>query len=156
MSGLDLQERLVIMAPDLPARIMTGYADVPTAIRAMRNGAFDFIEKPFNGPDTLESIERALAEAKHRRDRRFASRQALSSFERLSAREREIAELVVAGQPTKQIAYRLRLSPKTVEHHRSNIMYKLGADGVVDLVRIYMSAELAGQVAPGATWACVS
>jgi FixJ family two-component response regulator len=135
MSGLELQEKLQQMDAMLPVIILTGHADVPMAVRAMRSGAFDFIEKPCNDQVLVERIQQAIAFDSNSRidDQRLQDIKARLAT--LSEREREVLELVVAGMLNKEMAKALSLSIKTVEVHRAHVMEKMGVKCLADLVR---------------------
>lgn len=142
MSGLALQEALSERGVRLPVIFMTAHADVPMAVRAMRGGALDFIEKPFDDGALLERLHRALElEAAERREV-FERRRIEARLSSLSPREREVLELVVEGLRNKQIASRLNLSIKTIELHRSRLMEKMEAGNVADLVRMATQARV--------------
>lgn len=137
MDGLTLQERLVAAYPGLSVIVMTGHADVPLAVRAMKAGAVDFIEKPFPAPAMVDAIERALSESARRREPAGPQpnaeiRERLAS---LTPREREVLDGLVAGLPNKTIAYDLGISPRTVEIHRARVMEKMRARSLSELVR---------------------
>ncbi len=136
MSGLDLQKALKAEEILLPVIIMTGHADVDMAISAMKDGAFDFIQKPINDQKMLECIQRAvessLADRNSQAERAVLGR----NMSRLTPREKEVLEQVVAGEPNKRIAYNLKLSEKTIEFHRSNLMVKMQAKSVAELVKL--------------------
>lgn len=137
IDGLELLRRLKASGSTLPVVVMTGHADVPLAVAAMKAGALDFIEKPFGDDTLLAAIQAALA----RRDQ--AGAQAGQVRERLNAltpREREVLDGLVAGHPNKTIAYDLGLSPRTVEVHRANVMTKMGASSLSELVRLTLQA----------------
>jgi len=140
MNGLDLQERLVVLNNTMPLIMVTGHADVPMAIRAMKAGAFDFIEKPFSDEEILNSIKRALEEQDQASRARVEHKEVYERFQTLTPREREVMELVVDGKANKVIAAELDVSTKTVEVHRSRIMLKMKARSISALVRqaIYM------------------
>lgn len=142
MSGLELHARLAEKSNSLPVLIITGHGDVPMAVRAMKNGAFDFLEKPFNDQALLERIQQAIAHDRKRREavQRDADYQA--RLQSLSARERQVLNLVVQARLNKQIAATLDLSEKTVESHRANVMRKLGVTTVVELVRLVMEHQM--------------
>ena len=135
MSGLDLQKQMQEQGHHIPIIFMTGHGDIPMATRAMKAGAFDFIEKPFQGQVLLARIREAL-ERDARELRRQAQRsEAAARLARLSPREREILERVAAGQYNKVIAAELGISLSTVEIHRKRVMEKLEADSLSDLIR---------------------
>lgn len=136
MSGLALQERLATDEIALPILIVTGYGDVPVAVRAMRKGAFDFIEKPFSGQILIDRIEAALAEDARRRRTRMTREEVRRRRGTLTPRERQVMDLVVQGKPNKLVGSALQLSPKTVEVHRANVMRKMGAGSLAELVRM--------------------
>ncbi len=140
MSGLELQEQLNADGISIPVVFITAHADVPMAVRALRRGAADFIEKPFNDQQLLDCIL-AVIDHSTRAHRRIAETTMLKDrLNSLSERERQIIELVVAGEPNKAIASILAVSTKTVEAHRANLMRKMGARSLAELVRIFVSA----------------
>lgn len=142
MSGIELHEQLRASRIAIPVIILTAHADVPMAVRAMRAGAFDFIEKPCNDQVLLDRIHQAIerdADARLDRDRADDIQQRL---EKLSPRERQVLELVVAGFANKQVAGMLELSIKTVEVHRGHVMSKMQAASLADLVRMAMLAGI--------------
>lgn len=144
MSGLALQETLNERGIRIPVVFMTAHADVPMAVRAMRAGALDFIEKPFSDEVLLDRLHRALElEAAQRREARHRQR-IEARLAQLSPRERTVLELVVEGLLNKQIAARLNLSIKTVELHRSRLMEKMEAGNVAELVRMATQVEVSG------------
>ena len=136
MSGLELQERLEAEGVTLPVIVVSGYGDVPTAVRVMKQGAVDFIEKPFSDQAMLDriqaSIERDLAARRAEAERASAR----GNRDSLTRREAEVMDLVIAGKSNKEIARDLAISPKTVEVHRANVMKKMQADSLADLVRL--------------------
>ena len=145
MSGLELQDRLIERNSPLPIAFITGHGDVPLAVDTMKKGALDFIQKPFNEQQLVPLVERMLeqARANFAEHQQAASRDALLS--KLTGREAQVLERIVAGRLNKQIADDLGISIKTVEAHRANIMEKLGATTVADLLKIAL-----GQNAPKA------
>lgn len=139
MSGLELQEQLVARGANLPILFITGHGDVPMAVATMKKGAVDFIEKPFNDSDLRASVERMLAAAETEGESRRRDRERDTLLSRLTARERQVLDCIVAGRLNKQIADDLGISIKTVEAHRANIMDKLNAGTVADLLRLALS-----------------
>ena len=135
MSGLELQEKLRTLEAMLPVIILTGHADVPMAVRAMRAGAFDFIEKPCNDQLLVERIQQAIAHDSTSRIDDVRVTDIKARLATLSDREREVMELVVAGMLNKEIAKALTLSIKTVEVHRAHVMEKMAVSCLADLVR---------------------
>ena len=138
MDGLQLLRRLKEIGVTLPLVIMTGHADVALAVEAMKIGAVDFIEKPFPDEVLLTAVRSALA-----RQPNLAVRdvdQVRTRLASLTAREREVLDGLLAGHPNKTIAYDLGLSPRTVEVHRANVMTKMGASSLSELVRMTLSA----------------
>jgi FixJ family two-component response regulator len=136
MTGLELQAKLIENNSPLPVAFITGHGDVPMAVDTMKKGAMDFIQKPFNDEQLLPLVERMLQQAREAfADYQSAvNRDALMS--RLTLRETQVLERIVAGRLNKQIADDLGISIKTVEAHRANIMEKLGANTVADLLKI--------------------
>ncbi|MGD8558634.1 MAG: response regulator FixJ [Gammaproteobacteria bacterium] len=142
ISGLDLYAKLKQQACTLPVIIMTGHADVEMAVRAMKSGVYDFIEKPYNDSLMLERIQSAIA---FDQDNRKEQERVTSINERLSTltpREREVLQYVLKSAPNKIIASELGISIKTVELHRSNLMSKMEANSVTELVRLALIAGL--------------
>jgi len=141
MSGLELVRRLKARDVQLPIIMITGHADVPLAVQAMKAGVVDFLEKPFDEESLLSAIRSALAESsavEEIQTERERFRQVLDS---LSPREREVLEGVIEGKLNKVIAHELGISPRTVEVYRANVMSKTGARGLSDLVRMALLAR---------------
>jgi FixJ family two-component response regulator len=140
MNGLELQDRLIERKSPLPIVFVTGHGDVPMAVSTMKKGAMDFIEKPFKEDDLVSLVERMLDQARSSfsQHQEQASRDAL--LQRLTTREAQVLERIVAGRLNKQIADDLGISIKTVEAHRANIMEKLNANTVADLLKIALGA----------------
>lgn len=141
MSGLELIQRLKTLGVGLPIIVMTGHADVPLAIEAMKAGVHDFIEKPFDDEALLTAIRAALAQAEDQAQRSDELAQIRARLESLSTREREVLQGLVAGHANKVIAYDLGISPRTVEIYRANVMTKMGASSLSELVRMTLAAE---------------
>ena len=139
MSGLALQERLAVDSISLPILIITGFGDVPVAVQAMRQGAFDFIEKPFSGQMLIDRIEAALQEDARRRRDRGERDEIRRRVQLLTPREKQVMDLVVQGRPNKSVGTALGLSPKTVEVHRANVMKKMAAGSLAELVRMVLA-----------------
>lgn len=131
MSGLDLQAALAEHPASMPVIIITGHGDIAAARQAFKAAAIDFLEKPFDDDVLVQAIERAFDEAAERRDRPVWPIQAT-----LSAREREVMQLVVDGYDNRQIGSRLGISARTVEVHKARLMAKLGVRGLADLIRL--------------------
>ncbi len=140
LSGLDIIEVMEERGVELPFIVMTGHGDVPLAVKAMKAGAFDFIEKPFNTDQLVSHIEQARAQAELSSEERSKRQQAKARVARLTNREREVLTCLVAGQQTKRIAADLGLSVRTVEVHRSNIIKKFEVDNVAGAVRTAVEA----------------
>ena len=139
MSGLELQERLDELGSHLPIIFVTGHGDVPMAVSALQRGACDFIEKPFHNADLLSRIERALALDSQINERRQRDTAIADRLEKLTQREREVMQLVVAGKLNKQIADELDISMKTVEAHRARVMEKMEVRTLAELVKAVMA-----------------
>ncbi len=140
MDGLSLQEELVKRRVGLPVIIVTGHGDVPLAVRAMKAGAVDFLEKPFDDELLLQSVSRALAAGRKSRDENQAAQEALARIEQLTARERQVLEHLIAGHANKAIAHALAISPRTVEIHRANVMAKMQVRTLSEVVRLALAA----------------
>jgi len=141
MSGLELQDALAASGWEVPTIFLTAHAEVPIAVRALKNGGLDFIEKPFSNQQLLDSIRRALATDKVAREATARRAVAIARLRALSVREQEVADLVVEGKSNKQIAAELELSIKTVEFHRAHIMRKMGADSLAALIHVVLIAK---------------
>ena len=143
MTGLELQDRLLERQSPLPVVFITGHGDVPMAVNTMKKGALDFIQKPFNEAELVAVVERMLETARESfaEYQQAANRGALMA--KLTAREAQVLERIVAGRLNKQIADDLGISIKTVEAHRANIMEKLGANTVADLLKIALGQNSA-------------
>jgi two-component system, LuxR family, response regulator FixJ len=136
MDGIELLRRLRKCAVMLPVIVVTGHGDIPLAVEAIRSGAIDFLEKPFDGNALLDVVHAAL-KRREEEDLDNAERSTiLARIESLSARERQVLEGLVAGQPNKVIAYDLGISIRTIEIYRANVMTKMEATSLSDLVRM--------------------
>ena len=139
MSGLELQEQLLALDAELPTLFISGHGDVPMAVSAMKKGAADFIEKPFNEAELRSSVELMLTKARSAAEAKKAQRARADLMARLTTREHQVLECIIAGRLNKQIADDLGISIKTVEAHRANIMDKLDAATVADLLRLALA-----------------
>ncbi|MEQ1955043.1 response regulator FixJ [Mesorhizobium sp. CN2-181] len=142
MSGVDLLTRLRAARVTMPAIVITGHGDVPMAVAAMKSGAFDFIEKPFEDTVLIEAIGRAAERIGETPAAAEDGPAVLSRLDQLTERERQVLSAVVAGLPNKTIAYDLNISPRTVEVHRANVMAKMQAKSLPELVRMTLAAGL--------------
>ena len=140
ISGLELQEILQSRNILIPTIIITGYGEVTDAVQAMKKGAIDFIEKPFNGQYLLDQVHKAIAEDAQIRKKQAQQQVVSASLALLTPREREVMDLVITGKANKVIALELGLSMKTVEFHRAHMMKKMKVDSVAELVDLFISA----------------
>lgn len=140
LSGLEVMERVVRQRPDLPIVFLSAHGDVPSAVRAMKLGAFDFLQKPFNPQQFLDCIQRARRQAIERHREWLKRREYATHLARLSAREREVFELMLHGGSSKEIGRQLGISPKTVDVHRANILHKLGMNNARELAGRFRAA----------------
>jgi len=143
MSGLELQERLLAVRASLPILFISGHGDVPMAVATMKKGASDFIEKPFNEAELRASVERMLELARTQGVLARQEQERAALLARLTSRESQVLDCIVAGRLNKQIADDLGISIKTVEAHRANIMDKLNAATVADLLRLALGRATA-------------
>ena len=142
MSGLELQEHFLEKRIKIPIIIITGHGDVPMAVRAMKAGAIDFIEKPFNDEFLLDSIRTALDMDEEQRMQQAQRAEIAARLAHLTPREHEVMEMVTEGKSNKEIASALGVSAKTVEAHRARVMEKMQADSLAELVRMAMAANV--------------
>ncbi len=142
IDGLELQRRLKALGVNLPVIIMTGHADVSLAVEAMKVGAVDFIEKPFDDEYLLSAIHVALERYNRNGNREMEATQIEAKLQSLSTRESEVLKGLLAGQPNKTIAFDLKLSTRAIEVHRANVMTKMGATSLSDLIRMALLADL--------------
>jgi len=139
MSGLELQEELIRRQSPLPIIFITGHGDVPMAVSTMKKGAVDFLEKPFNETELRNIVARMLQQAVERARETQARKMQQAVLNRLTSREQQVLERIVAGRLNKQMASDLNISIKTVEAHRANIMEKLEVTTVADLMKIALT-----------------
>jgi two-component system, LuxR family, response regulator FixJ len=140
ISGLELHQQLPHNNIDLPVIMISGFGDISTAVRAMKSGVLDFLEKPFKGQDLLDRIHNAINQHKMIREKNTFQDKAQERINSLTKREKEVMELVVDGQLNKNIAKQLGISVKTVEVHRASVMEKMAVSSVADLVRLTLDA----------------
>ena len=136
LSGLDLQRELAANGINLPVIFITGHGDIPMSVRAMKAGALEFLTKPFRDQDLLDAIQQALERDRGARQQRLETAELRERFDSLTAREREVMGLVVSGLLNKQIAGELGTSEVTIKIHRSQVMKKMGAGSLAELVRM--------------------
>ena len=136
LSGLDLQRRTTEAGMEIPVIFITGYGDIPMSVRAMKAGAVEFLTKPFRDQDLLDAIQQALERDRKARDQRAAIEELRKRFASLTPREREVMKRVVAGLLNKQIGAELGTSETTVKIHRHQVMEKMGAGSLPELVRM--------------------
>jgi RNA polymerase sigma factor (sigma-70 family) len=145
MSGLELQEFLVERGIRAPVIMVTGYGDVPMAVRALKGGAVDFLEKPFTDQELLETINEAVERDYRQRGKDAELAKVKERIARLTPREREVMDLVLDGKPNKAIATELGLSPKTVEVHRSRVMAKMQVGSLAALLQTVLSYRMGNE-----------
>jgi len=150
LTGLELQHELRTRASSVPLILITGHGDIDMAVRAIKSGAFDFIEKPFDHQRLVESIRGAIADGRHRQSQQAQLADTMARAAELSQRQREVMALVAEGLSNKEIGIRLGLSPRTVENYRAWVMEKMGANNLAKLVRMAVQIEGAiGKRGPG-------
>jgi two-component system response regulator FixJ len=141
ISGLELQQRLKERMSSLPIIFLTAHGDIEMAVKAVKAGALDFIQKPFRDQDLIDKVHCAIREDAQSRSQIREATEIQSRIESLTPRERQLLEMVVAGRANKVIASDLNISQRTVEIHRARVMKKMKADSVTDLVRMVMRSE---------------
>ena len=144
LSGLDLLRRLRELNIGVPVIVMTGHGDVPLAVEAMKGGAADFLEKPFDDEALLGAVRSALSKNATDHERQAQKSVIKDRLASLSSRERDVLEGLVAGNPNKTIAYDLGISPRTVEIYRANVMTKMQAGSLSELVRMAIVGDILG------------
>jgi RNA polymerase sigma factor (sigma-70 family) len=148
MNGLELQRRLNQTGASLPVIFITGHGDVPMSVKALKGGALDFLEKPFDGEELVALIHKAFLQDARRRREQAAQRQVAERFARLTPREQEVMRLVTQGKSNKEIAAALGVSHRTVEIHRARVMEKMAANSLPDLVAMATAVGLSTPALP--------
>ena len=141
MSGLELQQQLNLQGATIPVIFITGHGDVPMAVEAMQHGAFDFLQKPFRDQDLIDRVQRALERDALLRSQLRSTDHIRERVDSLTAREREVLDLMVAGKANKVMAADLSLSQRTIEIHRARVMEKMQARSLAQLVRMIMEVQ---------------
>jgi two-component system, LuxR family, response regulator FixJ len=144
MGGLELQRVLLQRGIHLPVIFLTGHGDVPMAVQAIQDGAMDFIQKPFNPQRLLDLVQACLEQDRRCQARRHSKQAALDRLAKLTKRERDVADHIVRGKPSKVIAAAFGISEKTVDVHRHNILKKARVRSVAELVHLWMQAQETG------------
>lgn len=141
ISGLELHQQLPEIGVDLPVIMISGFGDISTVVKAMKSGVLDFLEKPFKGQELIDLIHKAINQHKEIREKKNTQNKAQTRLSSLTKREKQVMDLVVVGMLNKDIAKELEISIKTVEVHRANVMDKMSAKSVADLVRMSLDIE---------------
>ena len=136
MSGLDFQRRLAESGMQIPIIFVTAHGDIPMSVRALKSGAVEFLTKPFRDQDLLDAIQQALDRDRIAQEQEIEIHDLQKRYRALTAREREVMTLVISGMLNKQVAFEIAASEATVKIHRGNVMHKMQAASVVDLVRM--------------------
>ncbi|SHL57494.1 two component transcriptional regulator, LuxR family [Roseovarius marisflavi] len=141
ISGLKLQERLAVLGIHWPTVVISGHGDIEACRRAFRNGAIDFLSKPVDEQDLIDAIQKGHQELQSQTQKSAERAEAITLIDHLSAREREVIEMIARGLTTRQIAEALGLSPRTVESHRAAIAAKTGTSSTAELTRYWLEAQ---------------
>jgi FixJ family two-component response regulator len=141
MSGLELQDKLNQMESILPIIFITGHGDVPMAVKAIKAGAADFVQKPFRDQELIDRVREVMQDDAHARAEKMQRTEILKRMDTLTERERQVMEQVVDGKANKVVAIDLNVSQRTVEIHRANVMEKMKARSLAQLVRLVMKAK---------------
>jgi two-component system response regulator FixJ len=141
INGIELLERIKKADDRFPVIIITGHGDIPLAVEAMKLGAVDFFEKPYDDEAMLAAVESALSRQQNDSDRQAAAFAIRARLDSLSRRERQVLDGLIAGHPNKVIAHELQISPRTIEIYRANVMTKMGASSLSELVRMVVIAD---------------
>jgi len=152
MSGLELYERLVTAGLQIPVIFMTAYADVPMAVRALKSGAVEFVEKPFNAQTMLERIQQAIAEDRRRREESARWQEVGIRMESLTEKEREVLRMILDGAPNKAIAAKTEITERAVEMRRASIMRKLEVHSLAELIRLVTQYEMIADARAKRRW----
>ena len=142
INGIDLLDKLFGMGSKLRTVMISGHGDVPLAVKAMKAGAVDFIEKPYSDEVILDCVRHNLAESERETEKAPSAESVIARLEQLTPREHEVLEALVSGQPNKVIAYQLGISPRTVEIHRARVLAKMEARSLSHLVRMALAAGI--------------
>jgi two-component system response regulator FixJ len=141
LSGVELQRALKTQGSEVPVILITGHGDIAMAVTAMKDGAFDFVEKPYDAEHLIANIQRALAAGQELRSKESQRQDLIERLAELSPRQKEVMHLVADGLSNKEIALRLGISPRTVENYRAWVMERMGAANIAELVRKVLIIE---------------
>jgi len=141
MNGLELQQALIARTSTLPIIILTGHGDVPMAVRAMSEGAFDFVQKPFNGPQLLDRVEAAIERSEQLLKEKNVRNGLQSRYATLTPRERQVMDMIASGKANKVTAIEMGIGQRTVEVHRHRVMEKMQAYSVAELIHFYLQLQ---------------